>query len=143
MSEQLEALKLVLDIIEHKIPFVWYLLVAACGWVVGKITFGIGRAMMSRPKVIDPLPSPIERFNALIAKHKAPRENANVNKQVNQPIVGQRWQHRSGHPNHVYTIVCVACFVGDCTDAVVYRNVETWVMPLGEFLERYKLVGDR
>jgi hypothetical protein len=60
------------------------------------------------------------------------------------PIEGQRWRHRSGHPNHnVYAIVCIE---GDCTDAVVYRNVETgyaWVMPLGEFLERFTLVEDR
>jgi hypothetical protein len=41
MIEQLEALQLVLDIIANKIPILWYLLIAACGWVVGKITFGI------------------------------------------------------------------------------------------------------
>jgi hypothetical protein len=98
---------------------------------------------MSRREVLDPLPSPLERFSALIAAHKARRENANVNKQVNQPIEGQRWRHRSGH---VYTIVCIAMFESDCTDAVVYRNVDTgytWVRTLSEFLERFTLVGDR
>jgi hypothetical protein len=62
---------------------------------------------------------------------------------MNQPIEGQRWRHTSS--GHVYTIVCIALFLDDITDVVVYRNVETgyvWARPLGAFLERFTLVED-